>query len=188
VLGILPVCVGILGIVFGIIALNRISGTAKRGRGMAIAGIVCGSLWIIGVIAAVVIGAALEPDRDVNGVVTSSGDVGASDLRVGDCAADAPEGTTITLHVVPCSQPHGAEVFAQFDLAGDGYPGGAEVDRFAAGGCRSRVNDYVGAGGPDYDLYYLVPTSGTWETGDRQVTCMVGGPDGTNLTGSARVA
>jgi hypothetical protein len=155
---------------------------------MAIAGIVCGSLWLVGIIAAVAIDEAAEPDRDAQGAVTASGDVDATDLRIGDCADEAPEGTTYTVRLVPCARPHGAEVFAQFDLEGDEFPGATDVDRFAAGGCRRRVDAYVGADPTDYDLYYLVPTSSTWARGDRQVTCLLGGPDGTTVTGSARGA
>jgi hypothetical protein len=42
---------GIVGIILGIIALNDINRTGRRGKGMAIAGIVCGGAWIaLGVI------------------------------------------------------------------------------------------------------------------------------------------
>src|SRR4051794_13480730 len=92
VLGILPVCLGVLGIVFGIIALNRIAGTAKSGRRMAIAGIICGSLWIVVVIAGVALGVTNEPTRAVNGAVSISGDVDATDVRTGDCLEQFPEG------------------------------------------------------------------------------------------------
>jgi hypothetical protein len=189
VLGILPACGGILGIIFGILSLNRIAGTAKQGRKMAIAGIVCGSLWLVLIVVGVIASLALGPDRDHTGVVTSSGDVDATDLHIGDCARNAPAGETTTVHVVPCSQPHGAEVYAEFTLEGDGYPGSDQVDRFALGGCRSRVAAYVGPEpAQDYDLYYLVPTTDTWAQGDRSVTCLLGGPNGAKLTGTVRIA
>jgi hypothetical protein len=189
VLGILPACGGILGIIFGILSLNRIAGTAKQGRKMAIAGIVCGSLWLVLIVVGVIASLALGPDRDHTGVVTSSGDVDATDLHIGDCAQNAPAGETTTVHVVPCSQPHGAEVYAEFTLEGDGYPGSDQVDRFALGGCRSRVAAYVGPEpAQDYDLYYLVPTTDTWAQGDRSVTCLLGGPNGAKLTGTVRIA
>jgi hypothetical protein len=51
VLGIIPICSGILAIVFGFIAKSQISksGGTQRGDGMA-AGIVLGFLWLIGLI------------------------------------------------------------------------------------------------------------------------------------------
>ncbi|MDX6199384.1 MAG: hypothetical protein QOJ79_2535 [Actinomycetota bacterium] len=189
VLGILPVCVGVLGIVFGIIALIRIAGTAKRGRGMAIAGIVCGALWIVGVAAALLIGATVGPDRDRMGTVTSEGDVGVTHLQVGDCIESAPVALVRTVHVVPCLHAHAAEVFARFNMVGNDYPGAAQVSRYAAGGCQTRITSYVGTAAQDrYDVLYLAPTSRFWSRGDRNVTCLLGGPDGTTLTGTARIA
>ena len=58
-------CFGIgpvLGLVFGIIALNQIKGSGQSGRGMAIAGIVISSLLIALFIVFIIIGALL-PDR-----------------------------------------------------------------------------------------------------------------------------
>jgi Domain of unknown function (DUF4190) len=37
----------VLGIVFGFIALSRTGRTGQRGRGMAIAGIICGAVWLV---------------------------------------------------------------------------------------------------------------------------------------------
>jgi hypothetical protein len=183
------VCVGILGIVFGFIALNRIKQSGRPGRGMAITGIVCGSLWIVLVGAGFALAVANDANRDGAGNVTSAGDVQATDLRIGDCLEQAPLGSTVTVHVVPCRQPHAAEVYAQFKLEGSRFPGADQVDRFGGGGCRARVAGYAGqAAAEDYDLYYLVPTATTWLTGDRDVTCLLGGSGGGSLTGTLRSA
>jgi hypothetical protein len=189
VLGIVPVCVGILGIVFGFVALNRIKKSGQPGRGMAITGIVCGSLWIVLAGVGFAFAIASDANRDSAGNVTSAGDVQATDLRIGDCLEKAPLGNTVTVRVVPCRQPHAAEVYAQFKLEGGGYPGDVQVDRFGAGGCRARVAGYAGrTAAQDYDLYYLLPTATTWRTGDRDVTCLLGGSDGGSLTGTLRTA
>jgi hypothetical protein len=52
VLGIIPVCSGILAIVFGFIAKSQISnsGGTQKGDGTATAGLVLGFLWLIGLI------------------------------------------------------------------------------------------------------------------------------------------
>jgi hypothetical protein len=59
-LGFIGIC-AILGVVFGLVALNRIGRTRRGGRGMAIAGTVIGGVWlaitIIVVIAVAVAGA-----------------------------------------------------------------------------------------------------------------------------------
>jgi hypothetical protein len=47
VLGALPLLAGLLGIVFGIVALVRIQQHGGRGRKRAIIGLVCGTLWMI---------------------------------------------------------------------------------------------------------------------------------------------
>lgn len=46
VFGLVPVLMGSLGVIFGIIALQRIRLLGHTGRGLAIAGIVLGSLWL----------------------------------------------------------------------------------------------------------------------------------------------
>lgn len=38
---------GILGVVFGFVGLSQMKRTGQRGRGMAIAGIICGAVWIL---------------------------------------------------------------------------------------------------------------------------------------------
>ena len=182
VLGILPALGGILAIVFGAIALSRIRRSGRRGRGFAIAGIVLGSLWLLGIVVAVVISAAAEADRDAAGAVVGAGDVEALELRVGDCAAEPPVGNTLTIRLVPCGEPHAAEVYAEFSLTGNAFPGDDEVARFAGGGCRRRLTEVLGAGAGRYDLYYLHPTRQTWRGGDRGVSCLAGAPDGEKLT------
>lgn len=58
----------ILGIVFGHIALGQINRTGEGGRGLAIAGLVIGYLWLIGIVAfiAVVVLAADDSNIDFN--------------------------------------------------------------------------------------------------------------------------
>src|SRR3954449_13419835 len=47
VLGIVPILAGLLGVIFGIIGIRRTAGGRRGGRGMAIAGVVCGSAWLL---------------------------------------------------------------------------------------------------------------------------------------------
>jgi len=180
VLGIIPV--GILGIVVGIIALVRIRRSGRRGRGMAIAGIVLGSLWFVGVASAVAIGVANTADRADDGAVVARGSVAATELRTGDCPSALPDSATRTLSVVPCTEPHVAEVFASFPISSGAYPGEAEAKRFGGGGCTERLAGYVGPGREDeFDLVFLYPTDQSWRLGDRAVSCMVTAPDGATI-------
>jgi hypothetical protein len=181
VLGIIPVLAGLLGIIFGAAALRRIKRTGQAGRRMAITGIVLGSLWLGGLIAAVAAGLAIGPERDESGTITEGGVVSASDLQVNDCVKEEPvaksqpaeESVDVdSFDVVPCSQPHEASVYAIFPLGGKAYPGDAQVTRFAQGGCERQLTKRFGTGGPR-EYFYLTPTKQGWTAGDRDVTCLV---------------
>lgn len=184
ILGIIPFLAGLLGIIFGFVALRRIRSTGRSGRGMAIAGIILGTLWLTFVVGVVIIGALGEADRADDGTVTSRGSVTATDLRVGDCPSSLPERVTTTLQLVPCSQPHRAEVYSTFPLAGSSFPGDAEVARFGEGGCVDRLPAFVGPARVDaFDVYFLHPTDQSWRLGDRKVHCLLTAPDGGILPG-----
>src|SRR6185312_1858029 len=47
-------------------------------------------------------------------------------LRVGDCVNSGQDGISSPT-VVPCGQPHDAEIYARFALAGHGWPGSAAI-------------------------------------------------------------
>jgi hypothetical protein len=78
--------------------------------------------------------------------------------------------------VVPCTQPHLAEVF----FAGNvwpqslAYPGDNEVNRQANNRCDTALDAYVGR--PDYPVTFtdraIVPGSTAWLSGDRLVICV----------------
>lgn len=188
VLGIVPVFGGVLGIVFGFIARARTARTGQRGRGMATWGLALGSLWLVGVIAAVAIGVAQEPDRGTSGELTTSGDVSSSDLRLHDCVSELPEGTVRTVGVLPCAQPHLGEVYDVYDLPAGRYPGLTQVERLGEGHCAKTLPAFLGVkpGTDDgYGVFYLYPVAASWRTGDRTVTCILSDPSGALLTGSA---
>jgi uncharacterized membrane protein len=52
--GFLYLVPALLGIIFGVVALRQINRDRNDGRGMAIAGIVTGSLWLIGFVVLIV--------------------------------------------------------------------------------------------------------------------------------------
>ncbi|OBK15041.1 DUF4190 domain-containing protein [Mycobacterium asiaticum] len=61
----------LLGVIFGIIALNQIRNTGQGGRGLAIAGLIIGGITmavgVIVLIAAIIVGANSEHDRTYSG-------------------------------------------------------------------------------------------------------------------------
>ena len=169
-------------------ALLRIRTNHRKGRGMAIAGIVLGACWMVFAVIVGIVSALDDADRDRTGTVTAGGTVTAQDLRAGDCLAALPEGETRTLKLVPCAQPHRAEVFTSFPLSGSRFPGADEVDRLGAGGCLERLSLHVGpTRADDYEVHYMFPTAHSWSLGDRQVHCLLSARDGTMLPpGSTR--
>jgi len=188
VLGILPLFGGILGIIFGVISLGRIRRTHQEGRGMAIAGIVLGACWLVAITAAAGIGLATEQDRTDAGSVIASSAVTASDLRAGDCPSSVPNNEFQTLRLVPCTEPHTAEIYSTFSLRGPDYPGPAEANRIARGGCMEFLTPYVGqAREAAFEITYLIPNQESWSLGDRSVQCLLIGPGGGKLpSGSAK--
>jgi len=162
---------GILGLVFGVIALFRIRRSGRPGRNCAMAGIGLSSLWIIGIVVALMTTSSAE--RGPDGQVETAGTVNAEDLQVGDCPEALIEGNQPTVDLVPCTQPHEAEVIATFNLEGNAFPGEDEVFRFAEGGCSKRIPDLLPAEAPNYGLFYLAPTADSWRQGDREVICLL---------------
>lgn len=187
--GIIPCSAGILGITFGIIALRRIRQGKDTGRGMAIAGIVLGTCWLVFSAVVVTVGVTSGPDRASDGSVTGKGSVAVSSLQTGDCPSALPDRTARTLTLVPCSEPHRAEVYATFPISGSDYPGEAEVTRFADGGCAERLSAYVGKAKEDsFDVYYLYPTAASWRLDDHVVDCLITAPGGAMLPGGSAKA
>ncbi|MFN2589207.1 MAG: DUF4190 domain-containing protein [Actinomycetota bacterium] len=184
VLGILG---GILGLVFGLIALRRIRRRGTGGRGLAIAGIVLSSIWIVLIGLGVIVAIFGSAERSPTGEVVAAGDVTFDDLRVGDCLTDLPSGTSLTVPVGPCSDPHDGEVYDVTALRAGPWPGDDEVVRLSEGACQKALPAYVSAdpGSTGYDIFYFHPLEESWSA-DRNVICIATDPSGSPLVGSIR--
>ncbi|WP_237166455.1 septum formation family protein [Mycolicibacterium hippocampi] len=107
-------------------------------------------------------------------VVTSEGNVTATDLEVGECLAEIPQGDNVTrLQTVGCDQPHAGEVFALLTVPGGDFPGTEAIDTYAEK-CAPELAVYAPTSTTDdgVQLYVLYPSAETWEDGDRAVTCI----------------
>jgi hypothetical protein len=191
ILGIVPLFAGLLGIGLGAGALHRVKRNGRKGRGLAVAGIVLGSLWLLGLLAltarAVVWGPRVH--RDASGAPTSGGPVRLADLRAGDCTEGLPTGSRITtVDVVPCVKGHVGEVFLAYDFEPGTFPGTTEVTRLARGRCQAALPEYVGAaaGTTGYNIVYVKPTARSWALGQRHVLCLLTTPAHATLYGSMR--
>jgi hypothetical protein len=107
-------------------------------------------------------------------------------LRVGECVNSGPNGISSPT-VVPCGQPHDAEVYARFALAGHRWPGSAAIGAQARRGCTARLGSYLNPQLATAVLAesYVFPDQGAWNAGERAVICEIRSTTG-KLTGSVR--
>jgi hypothetical protein len=183
-----PVAIGL-----GIAALVQIKRRQQAGKGMAIAGLVIGSLVTIGYVALIgfliVLGSTYdegygspEPVSSYSTGPTTSVD----DLAVGECFDDGSEEAEVVRQ--PCTLAHDGEVIADVTLPEGPYPGDNGVDKAADRACTPRFTSYVGKSPDDseLDLSYWTPTRSIWEDDDRLVVCASYGPDHEKLTSTVK--
>jgi hypothetical protein len=112
--------------------------------------------------------AELDPVRGL-------GRVSLYGLEVGDCIVDFDEVATWFV-VVPCTEPHDAEVFVDHEFPDGPFPGDGEIDVTSDDLCYGATfEEYVGLPYADSTVYSLRsrPTADTWEQGDRTVNCIL---------------
>jgi Septum formation len=134
-----------------------------------------------------------EPVRDETGEVVEGGQSDVFTVSVGDCLSEAAsDGEVSDVPIVPCSEPHDAEIYHDFELDGTEFPGDEEVTRLADEGCLGAFEDFVGVpfDSSTLEITYYTPTEGSWnEVDDRLVSCMImdpAGPTTDSLEGAGR--
>ncbi|MEO8229890.1 MAG: septum formation family protein [Chloroflexota bacterium] len=122
----------------------------------------------------------------------------AADLKAGDCFDDpvaagqsAAEVKDVQHH--PCTEPHLFEVIEtfKFEAGGDAaFPGQTGFDSFMVEKCSAAFSSYVGVAEEQSSLGFsaYTPVESGWKKGDRDITCFLGAPDGSKLTGSMKNA
>lgn len=181
--GLFPIA-AIVAVVLGIFALTQLQRRIQRGRGMAIAGLVLGSLWIVGWIAFVVAAVNDAPERDVSGAVTQQSEVFVDDLKAGDCFSGGKGDDVDLVTAIPCASPHESQVVTTFELPDGAYPGEDAVIDAAEQGCIDKGDPLLTDKAFDeLEPTFIYPDSYTWR-GDRSIICVVEAPSGTT-TGTA---
>ncbi|GAA0805845.1 septum formation family protein [Spirilliplanes yamanashiensis] len=172
----------LLGLGLGIAGLVQARKRNQK-RGLAIAAIAISCAWalLIGIGAAIAI--AQSPDRDADGALTSGGTAAVTELRAGDCLNGAREGMVTDVSVVPCAQPHDAEVVGVHTMTGAAFPGAAAVEQAATEECGRLLDDYAGEKADAVDLLFLQPVAESWDR-DKTITCLATQP--AKGTGSIR--
>lgn len=176
----------VVGIVLGIVALGQLRRRVQQGKGMAVAGIVLGALWLLGWVALIVF---LPEDAPAPSAapttVTQRHEVFVEALKAGDCFSGGRKDAVDLVTVVPCASPHESQVVVTFELPAGPYPGDKAVSAAAEKGCSEKADPLITDKAYDeLDPSSISPSDAyTWR-GDRTVVCVVEAPSGTT-TGSA---
>jgi hypothetical protein len=128
--------------------------------------------------------------RTDTGEISKPGDLSATELRVGDCF-DLKDPTVEEIDDVaarPCTQAHEYELFFTGSLPEGAYPAQSVFDDFMTSNCMPAFSTYVGKAYEESELevYWLTPTTGAWDQGDRSVQCAVYHPRIHQLTESLK--
>ena len=137
---------------------------------------------------AVGIGLTRSAERGEDGQIIDAGAVDAFDMHVGDCFDDwGTEDEVLEVPGVPCADPHDNEVYATFDITGDGWPGEEEIEFEANEGCYDRFERAIGKTYKEsvIDFTPIYPSSDSWkERNDREVICVAFHMEYDKLTGT----
>ncbi len=203
-LAIAALCCGIAGfvpfasvvaIILGIVALNQLKRVVQAGRGMAVAGIVLGALWILGFAALVVF--AVATDSSGSGGTGGSGgstqvasggrDVTVDELKAGDCfdgGATADNQDVGDVTVVPCTTAHTSQVITSFELPAGRYPGKDKVIDAAGNGCGDKADPLVREDRMhEVEPSFIYPSDAWSWSRSRTILCTVDATSG-KVTGS----
>ncbi|MEV4560170.1 DUF4190 domain-containing protein [Kitasatospora sp. NPDC049285] len=186
VLGLLGCCAGVGGIGFGIGALNQIKRTGRAGRGMAIAGIVLGSLWLL--ISIVVLATMDYNDPAFDSRRSTWGSTPTATAK----APDTPQAFSLTqgqcfnkasgtgrVRVVDCAQQHYGEVYwsGLTPQMTSTYPGDAKIKKDADKLCDDHLDGYVmdtWSLPESVNIHYFHPGEDTWDNVlGRRVVCFL---------------
>jgi hypothetical protein len=177
ILGIVPVLFGILGIVFGFIALSQIKQRGQKGRGNALTGVIGGFLWLAVGIAA------------LTAAALGGGSAGTADidtLAAGQCfTAAAGAATYAQVTAVDCAQPHTGQLFAKYEAAYTTYPGDPALTAGARAQCGGMAaNDLQeSALSATMTVAAAVPDAAEWAH-SHMIECLVADVGGASWTGS----
>jgi hypothetical protein len=166
VLPLVPVAAGL-----GIAGLVVTRAGRRRGRGLAIGGLLAATVWIaVGVTLGTVASLTHGFHKPVK-IEYNYSHAAVFGLRQGNCVLTPNESVA---SVVPCTSPHDAEVFATFTLPAGPWPGSAAVERAANDGCGTRLSGYLN---PQLAISlsqdYVYPGQVAWQAGTRTVVCEV---------------
>lgn len=114
----------------------------------------------------------------------------ADDLAIGICFDVPTQSSVSTVTKHPCTEAHDAEVFHNVEYPNqDSYPISLTFRSFASDACTPAFATYVGQAfedNPDLDVGFFYPSSDSWGSGDRTVTCYAYRIDRAKLNASVK--
>ncbi len=132
-------------------------------------------------------GAAPQPERDeTSQEIVEEGQADVFALRVGDCLNEVTEELVSEVPVVPCDQPHDEEIYFDFTIDGEEYPGDDVIQTEADTRCDAEFDAFVGLAyeTSTLDFYPYRPSEESWtQLDDRVVSCVIYDPAG-QVTGT----
>lgn len=132
--------------------------------------------------------------RDAEGVLIAT-DPAADpfSVQVGDCLGIAGSGdpgtddteSVDTVELVPCAGAHYWEAYASTPVPVDetdgavAFPGDEALAELGIAACQAQFEGFVGSAwdASALEVRFFLPTSASWEMGDREILCLVGTPD-----------
>jgi hypothetical protein len=167
--GVLPLVPAAIGL--GIAGLVVTRAGRRRGRGLAIGGLLGATTWIaVGVTLGTVATLTHGFHKPVK-IEYNYSHAAVFGLRQGNCIITPNESV---VSAVSCTSPHDAEVFATFTLPAGPWPGSAAVEQAADDGCGARLSGYLN---PQLAISlsqdYVYPGQVAWQAGTRTVVCEV---------------
>src|SRR5690625_3184466 len=184
VLGIISVVMfppaGIVALILGIIALRRIARLASGGRGMAIAGLITGSMGtaitVFLILAFVFLfNTAQESSISVNSPRT----IPSQSASIGHCLDVLPEtDAELSYWLVPCSDPHLAGIVTVRPTQNSDFPATSqEVEALAArclSGSYTARKKMEELGLENFQIFAVIPDEDRWDGGfDANFHCLV---------------
>jgi len=129
-----------------------------------------------------------DAHRDGSGRPTESSKADVFKLKVGDCISRFKEGVVGDVTVIPCGEGHDLEAFAATKMSDASYPGADAATKKAEDFCFGEFTDFIGKDYEDsiLETLYFQPTALSWRSGDREILCLVGRPEGAQSVGTLK--
>lgn len=142
------------------------------------------------IVVSIIVGWLGSARRDDSGAIASGGTLSVTDLRIGDCFDDPGEDEINEVAAIPCNEPHDFEVFHITQLTNPVYPTDDQLISAVETQCLPVFQTYVGIAYADsqLDINWVSPTRGSWDEGDRTMSCFALNTDGSKLTASVQAS